>query len=211
MQNISDLINLRSGIALRHLHSQRFSDIMRSGTSNEKLGNLPMVIGFIAFAGILGRIIPHAPNATPMAALGLIAGAAIGGRFAISIPLIILAITDLMIGTYSPIVMLAVYACMIVPGMLGMTVLKNRRSPLMIAACAVLSSVLFFVVTNFAVWYSGAWYGDNFAGLMKCYAAALPFARNMLAGDLIWSAALFTGLAVLESRAFAVKVVTTEG
>ena len=48
MQNISNFINLRSGTALRHLHSQRFSDIMRLGTSNEKLGNLPMVIGFIA-------------------------------------------------------------------------------------------------------------------------------------------------------------------
>jgi hypothetical protein len=81
----------------------------------------------------------------------------------------------------------------------------------MIAGCAVLSSALFFVVTNFAVWYSGAWYGDDFAGLIKCYAAALPFARNMLAGDLIWSAALFTGLAVLESRAFAAKAVATEG
>jgi hypothetical protein len=33
----------------------------------------------------------------------------------------------------------------------------------------------------------------------------------MLAGDLIWSAALFTGLAVLESRAFAAKAVATEG
>ncbi|MCY2934933.1 MAG: hypothetical protein NT172_12300 [Planctomycetota bacterium] len=183
---------------------------MRLGNHDGRLGHTPLMIGLIASAGILGRIIPHAPNATPMAALGLIAGSLIGGRAAIAIPLAILAITDLAIGTYSPVVMIAVYACMIVPGLLGMTLLKHSRNPLRIAACAAASSALFFLVTNFAVWSAGGWYADNFAGLMACYAAALPFARNMLAGDLVWSAAMFAGLALMENRSAIAKTAVAE-
>ncbi|MEI7923027.1 MAG: DUF6580 family putative transport protein [Planctomycetota bacterium] len=79
-----------------------------------------------------------------------------------------------------------------------------------IAACAAASSALFFVVTNFAVWSAGGWYADNFAGLMACYAAALPFARNMLAGDLVWSAAMFAGLALMENRSAIAKTAVAE-
>jgi len=168
------------------------------------------MIGLLVLAGVLGRLLPHAPNATPMAALGLVAGAAMGGRLAIVIPLATLAITDLVIGTYAPVVMATVYACMALPGVLGATVLKNRRNPFMVGLCAAVSSTVFFLATNFAVWYGGGWYEASVAGLMQCYAAALPFARNMLAADLVWSAALFAGLVVLEHAAPAQSLAGSE-
>lgn len=171
---------------------------MSLGTRDSFTGRTPLMIGFLVLAGALGRLLPHAPNATPMAALGLVAGAALGGRLAVLIPLATLALTDLIIGTYAPVVMATVYACMALPGVLGATVIKNRRNPLSISFCAAISSVTFFLVTNFAVWYGGGWYEASVAGLMQCYAAALPFARNMLAADLVWSAALFAGLVLLE-------------
>lgn len=158
----------------------------------------PLMIGFLVTAGVLGRLLPHAPNATPMAALGLVAGAALGGRFAVLVPLVTLALTDIVLGTYAPVVMATVYACMAVPGILGNTVLKNLRNPLAIGICAAFSSVLFFVATNFAVWAGGGWYAPTLAGLTECYVAALPFARNMLMADLVWSIALFAGLALIE-------------
>lgn len=173
---------------------------MQLGHSHDNRKSMILTIGLLAAAGILGRLLPHAPNATPMTALGLVAGAALGGWTAILVPLVILAITDLMIGTYSPVVMASVYACFLVPACLGSHFLKRRRNPLVIAAFATASSALFFVVTNFAVWAGSSWYPQTWAGLMECYVAALPFARNMLTADLVWCATLFTGLALIESR-----------
>ena len=172
---------------------------MQLGTPHDNRKNFILTAGLLVTAGILGRMLPHAPNATPMTALGLAAGAALGLRFAVLIPLAILALTDILIGTYSPWVMASVYACFLMPAVLGSVFLRFNRQPLKIAGFATASSAVFFVVTNFAVWYGSNWYPPTWDGLMECYFAALPFARNMLTADLVWCATLFMGLSVIES------------
>ncbi|MBM3818918.1 MAG: hypothetical protein FJW14_07875 [Acidimicrobiia bacterium] len=62
--------------------------------------------------------------------------------------------------------------------------------------------MLFYVVTNFAVWASTTLYPLTWAGLVTCYIAALPFFRNSLLGDMGFAVLLFGGFAVLE-RSFA--------
>ena len=49
----------------------------------------------------------------------------------------------------------------------------------------VLSSVIFFIVSNFGVWILG--YPKTWEGFIKCYTVAIPFFRNSLAGDLVYS------------------------
>ena len=61
---------------------------------------------------------------------------------------------------------------------------------------ALLSSVVFFLVTNFAHWLFMEMYPQTLAGLLTGYAAALPFFKYQLAGDLFWSAMLFGGYAL---------------
>ena len=78
--------------------------------------------------------------------------------------------------------------------------LRGRRHPLNIAVAAVSSSVLFFVLTNFAVWARGVLYPLTSAGLVECYVAAIPFFGNTLAGDLFYSTVLFGSLAIAEAR-----------
>lgn len=173
---------------------------MQSGLTVDTRKSMILTIALLVIAGSLGRLIPHAPNATPMTAIGLVAGAALGGRFALVLPLSIMAVTDLLIGTYEPRVMIAVYVCFLFPVLLGYLGLRGNRNPFRVALSATISSAIFFVVTNFAVWYGSGWYPQNSDGLWECYLAALPFFRNMLAADLVWSAALFTGLAFVESR-----------
>lgn len=56
---------------------------------------------------------------------------------------------------------------------------------------AVGSSVFFFVVTNFAVWLEGSLYPRTLVGLQQCFTLALPFFRNTLLSDLIYTASLF--------------------
>jgi hypothetical protein len=60
--------------------------------------------------------------------------------------------------------------------------------------------VLFFAVTNLGVWAIGALYPRTWAGLAECFVAAVPFFRNTLASDLLYSALLFGGLALAERR-----------
>ena len=42
------------------------------------------------------------------------------------------------------------------------------------------------------------YYPKTFAGLVACYAAAIPFFQNTLAGDLVFTALLFGGFALAE-------------
>ena len=60
--------------------------------------------------------------------------------------------------------------------------------------------MLFFTVTNLAVWAFSGMYPDTGTGLVACYAAALPFFQNTLAGDLWFSTILFGGMALAEWR-----------
>jgi hypothetical protein len=51
---------------------------------------------------------------------------------------------------------------------------------------------LFYVVTNFAVWITpNGLYPHTLDGLIQCYVMALPFFRNDMAGNVLWSATLF--------------------
>lgn len=88
------------------------------------------------------------------------------------------------------------YAAMV---LLGGAVIKGF-SPLRIGASALSGSVSFFLISNFAVWL--VWrdmYPKTFNGLMTCYFAGLPFFRNAVASDLLFSAAFF-GIGYLVSR-----------
>lgn len=158
------------------------------------------LLAILTIAGILGRLLPHAPNATPTVALGLLAGTVFGVRLGTMLLVAILAATDLVLGTYSPLVMVSVYACLALPALAGSRWIAERRRPLTIALSAAGCSLVFFAVTNLAVWVSGEWYARDFQGLVSCYAAALPFLRNMITADLVWSGVLFSALALLETR-----------
>jgi hypothetical protein len=50
----------------------------------------------------------------------------------------------------------------------------------------------FFLVSNFAVWAFQSDYEKSLAGLAHCYAAAVPFYRWMLAGDVFYLVVLFS-------------------
>ena len=60
--------------------------------------------------------------------------------------------------------------------------LRHRRRRVTIALATVSSSVLFFVVTNFAVWVGETLYPCTGEGLLRRYAAAIPFFQNTLLG-----------------------------
>ena len=57
--------------------------------------------------------------------------------------------------------------------------------------------MLFYIVTNFGMWLFSGIYPRTLAGLEACYVAAIPFFQNTVAGDLVYTALLFGGFALL--------------
>lgn len=157
---------------------------------------IPVLIALILGAASL-RLLPHVPDFTPIAAIALFGGAQFSSkRLAFGVPLAAMFLSDLLIGFDAATI--AVYASFALVVGLGLLVRRERSAPAIVAAtCA--GSVLFFLVTNFAVW-SGPWYPHTWDGLGACYAAALPFFRNELFGDLFYTAALFGAFALAEKR-----------
>jgi len=145
---------------------------------------------------VVARVLPHAPNLTPMAASALFAGVIFRSRLlALTTPIAAMALGDLVLGAYDWRVAGVVYVSLALPAFAGMwdRSLRTPRLPLLLVPLALASSVTFFVTTNFAVWAFSGMYANDLAGLLHCYVAALPFLRNGVMGDLFWTAVLFGG------------------
>jgi len=156
------------------------------------------VLAAMILAAAASRLIPHPPNFTPIAAIALFGGAQFSGkRAAFLVPLAGLFLSDLVFGFYA--ITPVVYGSFALTVCLGFWV-RRRRSVQRTAFAAVASAVLFFVLTNFGVWAIDNLYPKTTAGLVDCYVAAVPFFRNMLLGDLLYSALLFGALAFAENR-----------
>lgn len=136
------------------------------------------------------RFLPHAPNFAPIGAMALFGGARLNKKYALIIPLAVMIVSDYFIGFYSWQIMASVYGSFLIYGLLGLVVRKNG-SWLKIGGATLAGSVLFFLITNGAVWAFGSMYPHTFGGLIACYAAGLPFWRNTLLGDIFFTAVFF--------------------
>lgn len=164
---------------------------------------LPLAASFalIVAIGVVGRWGQPDWAVTPIAATGLLAGYALPRRWAVAAPLLAMLITDLALPAYAnPWVAVTVYAAMAVPPLLGALMRRpigSRAAGL--ARWVSLSAspaVLFFLATNFAVWATQSIYPKTGEGLLACYAAAVPFFKRMVVGDLTYAAVLFGAAAV---------------
>lgn len=68
---------------------------------------------------------------------------------------------------------------------------------------AVSASVLFYLVTNFGVWLSSTAYSPDLQGLLLSYWNALPFLRNTMIGDMVYTVSFFGLYRVLSTVSFA--------
>jgi hypothetical protein len=160
-----------------------------------------LVFALLIAIGVAGRWGQPEWCVTPTAAAAIFAGlyfSRIG--IALMVPVTILAISDLLLPAYNSVpVMLATYAVMIAPVWFG-RMQRGEHSRLSTIArwmlVGILPATLFYLVSNFAVWAFQSDYEKSLAGLAKCYWAAVPFYRWMLAGDVFYLAVLFGCLAV---------------
>lgn len=148
--------------------------------------------------GAVARLLPHAPNFTPVGSVSLFGGARLRGWQAWVLPLALMAVTDPLVGGYS-VATPWVYASFLISVWLG-RYLRGSENALRIGSLCAVSSVQFFLLTNFGTWLGTGMYAHTVSGLVQCYVAAIPFFGRTLAGDLLYTGALF-GLHAWLSRA----------
>ena len=154
------------------------------------------VLAGMILVAAASRLCPHWPNFTPIAAMALFGGAHFADkRLAFGVPLLAMLLSDALIGFHAG--MIAVYASFALVVALGLG-LRANRTVFSVGGTALAGALLFFLVTNFAVWSAGALYPRTLAGLAECYGAAVPFFRNTLAGDAFYTAVLFGGFALAQ-------------
>lgn len=138
---------------------------------------------------IVMRLVPHPWNFTPVGALLLYTGFILPRRYLI-LPLVVLAVSDFIIGAYDFRIMAAVY------GSYGLLIfvsysLRRHYSLATIFTASLGGSLLFFFITNAAVWLWSGMYPGDLSGLVMSYIAGIPFFRNSVVGDLFYTTVFF--------------------
>ncbi len=152
-----------------------------------------LVVGLIVL-GIVSRLVPHPWNATPVMAIALFGGTYLSKRWAILLPLVIVALSDLVIGWHTTVPF--TWGAFLLAGMLGWWI-RTHPNATRIVGGSLAGSLLFFLLTNFGVWVAGDLYPLTGQGLRECFTAAIPFFRGTLAGDAVFVAVLFGSYALL--------------
>lgn len=148
---------------------------------------LPLVL-LVAGAGL--RLLPHAPNVAPIGPIALFAGSHFSRWQALAVTLGALLISDLFLGSHPTIAW--VYGSYALIALLGSR-FKASLSPAKVLGLSLTSSLIFFAISNFGVWVTTDSYSKDLVGLLECYTLALPFFRNTLIGDVLYSIIIFGG------------------
>jgi len=152
----------------------------------ENANRRPLALTLTA-AGALARLAPHPWNFAPVGGTSLFAGARLRGWQAYLLPIVLMAVTDPLVGGYG-VATPFVYLSFLINVWIGRR-LRDSESPWRIAGAAVISSVQFFLVSNFGSWVG--YYPHTWAGLTRCYALAIPYYAPTLLSDLLTCGALF--------------------
>ncbi len=153
----------------------------------DRRASLGIALGLLTVAVLL-RLMPHPANFAPVTAVAIFGGAVLPRKVAFWLPLAVMVISDIVIGFYS--IMPVIWACYLLIALASC--LWLRHPTLLKGAVLTLgASVGFFIITNFAVWVTSGIYAHTTAGLLQCYTMALPFFRNTLLSDILYTSALF--------------------
>jgi hypothetical protein len=141
-------------------------------------------IVFLSSVIVWAKLTPHAANWSPVLALILICGFLGKGRWwALAIPMLALGVSDFILGFYSSVTF--VYLPLMASILIGQNMSGSRMSTVVHGLAA---ASLFFVVSNFGVWFAGqpVMYSKDLSGLWQCYAMALPFFRSTIISTLMY-------------------------
>ncbi len=167
----------------------------------------PIIPLILIALGTVARLLPHPANVAPIGAIALFGGLFLPKRASLIVPLLALLASDLLIGLYDWRIMIAVYLGFAISVLLGRYA-RARYSLRSVLGATLLGSVIFYLLTNFAVWAFGTMYPHTVSGLLESYTMALPFFRNSLLGDLFY-VGLLVGSYELVSKQFRIAQISS--
>ena len=129
------------------------------------------------------RLIPHPWNFTPILATGIFSGFYFR-KFYLSLFIVIFSmfLADLYLGFHNT--MFFTYISLTVAVVLGIYIKHFKFNEILISG--LLSSVFFFIITNFGAWLTLEMYEKNLSGLMSSYILAIPFFHNTLISTFLY-------------------------
>jgi len=145
----------------------------------------------------LAKLIPHPPNFTPVIAVAIISGYIFKNIYlSLGVLVISMLLADVFLGFYNN--MLFVYFSLFLIAFISFNISK-RINFKNLFIYSFFGSLIFFIISNFGVWFLGSpgvsniAYAKNISGLIECYILAIPFFGNTFISTLIFSyAGLFS-------------------
>jgi hypothetical protein len=160
--------------------------------------NIIIAALLVFFAATL-KVVTFPLSFNPIIAIAFFSGAVIKDRkFSFAMPLLAMFVSDVMMevlniapGFYG-LGQIGNYLSLLMVTILGFAM--KKPSALSIGSFSVMSSLLFFVLsnTNCFLFDNSGFYGSGMQGWLNCLAAGVPFVKNGLFTDLFFSTVLFT-------------------
>ena len=160
----------------------------------------------------VSRVVLYPHNFSPVIGMAIFAGAVIKDkRLAFLLPIAAMFLSDVMFEVFNIAPGFWGWGQLIGYGILALiTVLAftmKKINVLNVLGYSVASSLIFFLLSNGSVWMlDKTTYAQNFSGLMDCLAAGIPFLKNGVIADLVFSAVLFGAYYLTQRSALGQKV-----
>jgi hypothetical protein len=156
------------------------------------------IVTIMILAAAFTRLIPHPPNFTAVGAIALFGGTYFSEKkFAFIVPMVAMLLSDMILGFHNG--MLSVYVSFVI--IVGIGIMLSQKIKLKnVVAASLVSSAVFFILTNFQMWIQSPLYAKNVVGLISCYVAAIPFFHHTVISDLSFVGVLFGLFAAIQFK-----------
>ena len=162
-----------------------------------------IISGMILLAAVsrfLPIALPSMANFSPVGTMALFGGAYFAKKqWAFIVPMMALWLSNLILNnvfytkyypTFSFGFELAVFVSFALVVVIGIVLLK-RVNIVNLLTANILGTIGFFLISNFFVWAGGTMYPQTMEGLGMCFTMGLPFLKNTLLSNLLFSAVMF--------------------
>ena len=179
------------------------------------------IVSLIVFFVSLSRVLPHLPNYSPLIAMTLLGSCFFQKKWqAFTLPILSTWISDLILNNivytqYFPEFtwfykgFYFQYGTYFLVAFLGHLFLK-RLTVYRVVGVTFFSSLLFFLISNFGVWMNSSFYPQTWMGLYACYVAGIPFFKNAIFGDMVYTFSLLYGVLFLEKKPYFSSLFSTQ-
>lgn len=144
-----------------------------------------ILFSLIGILVVLSRVLPHPANVSPISSLLLLTSLIFKSRSKLLLfaPILGLIVSDLFLGMHST--MVYVYGSYILIALIGY-LLREKSWGVESFGLPIVSSLLFYTITNFGVWVTTTMYSKDIGGLLQSFWMGIPFLKMTMVGDLFF-------------------------